>query len=328
VNGRLDGHPPVFDRWPEVLARVRALAATNGPMLVVSDFDGTLAPVDPDPMGARIEPIARSALRHLARLEAVRPSRLRVVVLSGRTARDVAGRVRVGGIGYLGNHGLEGGLLPRGVPAERLAVRSDAGLKGFVEPARALGRAVAAALGEPAWLFVEDKGPSVAFHYRAARDPAAALGRIVGAVDERFRNHGDRGFERFDSRRIVEFRPAGAGGKGAAMARLLERERPAAAIVLGADRSDAEAFRVVSAARADGRLGASLAIAVHASVDTPLELVEAADLVLATPREAARSLSALAAALERGWAHREELAARSAVPSAVRSERPIERRGN
>jgi trehalose 6-phosphate phosphatase len=311
VSGRLDGHPPVFDSWPEVLPRVRALASTPGPLLVVSDFDGTLAPVDPDPMGAHIEPLARAALRRLARLESFHPDRLRVVVLSGRTALDVVGRVRVGGIGYLGNHGLEGGLLPRGVPAERLVVRSDAGLEGFIEPALALGRAVAAALGEPAWLFVEDKGPSVAFHYRAARDPHVALGTLVGAIDDRFRSHGDGGFERFDSRRIVEFRPAGAGGKGAAVARLLERERPATAIVLGDDRSDAEAFRVVSAARADGRLAASLTIAVHGSVETPLEVVEAADLVLATPRDAARSLSALAAALEREWARQRTRAGRS-----------------
>jgi trehalose 6-phosphate phosphatase len=316
VNGRLDGHPPVFDSWPEVLRRVRAVASMPGPMLVVSDFDGTLAPVDPDPMGARVEPLGRAALRRLARLESAHPDRLRVVVLSGRTALDVVSRVRVGGIGYLGNHGLEGGVLPRGVPAERLVVRSDAGLEGFIEPALELGRAVAAALGEPAWLFVEEKGPSVAFHYRAARDPHAALGRLVGAIDARFRSHGDGGFERFDSRRIVEFRPAGAGGKGAAVARLLERERPATAIVIGDDRSDAEAFRVVSAARADGRLAASLAIAVHGSIETALEVVEAADLVMPSPREAARSLSALAAALEREWARQEAPTGRSAGRSS------------
>lgn len=302
MSGPLDGHPPVFDPWLAVLGRVRALAVSPGPLLVVSDFDGTLAPVDPDPMGARIEPLGRAALRRLARLESVRPDRLRVVVLSGRTALDVVSRVRVGGIGYLGNHGLEGGMLPRGVPAERLVVRSDAGLEGFIEPALALGRAVAAALGEPAWLLVEEKGPSVAFHYRAAEDPDAAQGALVGAIDDRFRSHGDGGFERFDGRRIVELRPAGAGGKGAAVARLLERECPGTAIVLGDDRSDAEAFRVVSTARADGRLAASLAIAVHGSVETPLEVVETADLVLPSPRDAARSLSALAAALDREWA--------------------------
>lgn len=302
MSGPLDGHPPFFDPWLVVLGRVRALAVSPGPLLVVSDFDGTLAPVDPDPMGARIEPLGRAALRRLARLESVRPDRLRVVVLSGRTALDVVSRVRVGGIGYLGNHGLEGGMLPRGVPAERLVVRSDAGLEGFIEPALALGRAVAAALGEPAWLFVEEKGPSVAFHYRAALDPDAAQGTLVGAIDDRFRSHGDGGFERFDGRRIVELRPAGAGGKGAAVARLLERDRPGTAIVLGDDRSDAEAFRVVSTARADGRLAASLAIAVHGSVETPLEVVEAADLVLPSPRDAARSLSALAAALDWEWA--------------------------
>ncbi len=292
------GHIPAFDPWPIVRRQVRGLAATDGRLLVVTDFDGTLAPVGLDPMAARIEPLGRAALRRLARLEAARPDRLRVVVLSGRPALDVAGRVRVGGIGYLGNHGLEGGVLARGARAERLVVAGDPELDAFVDPARALGRAVAAALGEPDWLFVEDKGPSVAFHYRAAPDPEAAEGEIGDAIATHQRTHGDAGLERYDGRRIVEFRPAGAGGKGAAVARLLERERPAAAIVLGDDRSDAEAFRVIAAARRAGELAAGLSLAVHGSHETPLEVVEAADLLVATPHDAARALSALAGALE------------------------------
>ena len=94
---------------------------------------------------ARIEPLGRAALRRLARVEAARPDRLRVVVLSGRTALDVAGRVRVGGIGYPGNHGLQGGVLPRGPRAERPLVPGAPELDRFGAPVRALGLAVPAA---------------------------------------------------------------------------------------------------------------------------------------------------------------------------------------
>ncbi len=290
-------HGPVFDPWPAVAARIRGFAATRGRLLVVSDFDGTLSPIQADPMGARIEPSGRAALNRLARLAAARPDRLHVAVLSGRTAPDLAGRVRVGGIAYLGDHGLEGGWLPRGAAAERLVVARDPALQRYVEPARALGRAVAAELGGPAWLFVEDKGPSVAFHFRAAVDPTAAGLLIVAAAESAMGRPGAVRLDRFDGRRIVEFRPPGAGGKGAAVARLLSSERPAGAIVLGDDRSDAEAFRVVVGARADGRLPAGLAVAVHGSRETPVEVVEAADLLLARPRDAARALAALATAL-------------------------------
>lgn len=290
---------PSIDPWPIVRRRVVELAAAPGPLLVVTDFDGTLARISLDPMAARIEPLGRSALRRLARLAADRPSRLRVVVLSGRTAPDLAGRVRVGGIGYLGDHGLQGGVLPRRAPAERLEVTADPGLAALADPARALGRAVAAALGEPDWLFIEEKGPSVALHYRAAPDPDVAGQLVEAAVADRLRSHGDGRLERFDGRRILELRPAGVGGKGAVVARLLAADPFRAAIVLGDDRSDAEAFAAVAAARTEGRLAAGLALAVHGSSETPPEVVERADLILAGPRDAARALSAVAGTIER-----------------------------
>ena len=87
------------------------------PLLVVSDFDGTLARIVDDPWGASILPLGRRALRTLAGLPQVH-----VVVLSGRTARDAAARVRVGGVAYLGNHGMERAFLSRGGRAERLGV--------------------------------------------------------------------------------------------------------------------------------------------------------------------------------------------------------------
>jgi trehalose 6-phosphate phosphatase len=298
--GRGAGRPvPPVDPWPVVRDRVVRLAAAPGPLLVVTDFDGTLARISVDPMAARIEPLGRSALRRLARLAAEHPTRLRVVVLSGRTAQDVAGRVRVGGIGYLGDHGLQGGVLARRAPPERLAVSAEPGLAELADPARALGRAVAAALGDPDWLFVEEKGPSVALHYRAAPDPDAAGRLVEAAVEDRLRSQGDGRLERFDGRRILELRPVGAGGKGAAVARLLAAEPFRTAIVLGDDRSDAEAFAAIATARTEGRLEAGLALAVHGSTETPPEVVARADLILAGPRDAARALSALAATIER-----------------------------
>jgi trehalose 6-phosphate phosphatase len=275
-----------------------ALVATRPPLLVVSDFDGTLAPISPDPMGALIEPIGRRAIRRLARLAEQRPHRLSVVVLSGRTALDVAGRVRVGGVRYLGNHGVEVGDLARSARAERLVVVVEPALAGWVEPATALGNAVATLLGHTDWLFVERKGPSVAFHFRAAADQDAARLAVIEAIESAEQALGGTGLVSLEGRRIVELRPAGAGGKGAAVARLIEGLRPGGVLVLGDDRSDAEAFEVVRQARDRGELS-GLAVAVHASAETPREVAAAADVELASPRDAARLLSAVAGALER-----------------------------
>jgi len=82
------------------------------------------------------------------------------------------------------------------------------------------------------------------------------------------------------------------------MRRLLRRERPAAVLVLGDDRSDAEAFEAVVEERRRGSL-AGLTVGVHGAGETPPEITAAADVELPTPRDAARLLAAVAAALER-----------------------------
>jgi trehalose 6-phosphate phosphatase len=267
---------------------------------VVSDFDGTLSLINPDPLGARILPLARRALRRIARLAALHPDRVALAVLSGRTAIDVASRVRVGGVRYLGNHGLEGGWLARGARAEALTVSVDEAVAASVDPAGILGAAVRDRLRSPDWLFVEEKGPSVAFHYRSAADPEAARGELDRAIEGAEAAEAAtarRALERIDGRKVVEFRPRGAGGKGPSLARLLERERPGGVLVMGDDRSDAEAFATLRREREAGRL-TGLAVGVLGAAETPAEVVDAADVVLPSPVEASRLLSAVATALE------------------------------
>ena len=105
-----------------------------------------------------------------------------VAVLTGRIVADVAARVRVGGIEYLGDHGLQPAGSPRGGRAERLVSRGRPGLRCAPRPAETLAAGVAAELGQPPWLFVERKGPSVAFHVRQADDVAAARAAVVEAI--------------------------------------------------------------------------------------------------------------------------------------------------
>ena len=67
----------------ELASAIERLAAARPPLVVVADFDGTLAVGARDPAIAHIEPVAQRALRRLARLAADRPGRLAVVVLTG-----------------------------------------------------------------------------------------------------------------------------------------------------------------------------------------------------------------------------------------------------
>jgi trehalose 6-phosphate phosphatase len=199
---------------------------------------------------------------------------------------------------YEGNHGIEFGTLARRARAERLRIETDEALASFVDTAHRLGLAVARRLGNPDWLFVEDKGPTVAFHFRQAADGERARAAVLEAIAAEEAEVGAHGLVAFEGRKVVEFRPAGAGGKGTAVERLIARERPAAVLVLGDDRSDAEAFAAVRAARDAGSIR-GLALAVHGASETPDEILATADAGLPDPAAAARVLALVARLLAR-----------------------------
>lgn len=275
---------------PVSLAQAVALAREHTqrrPLLVVSDFDGTLSKIVLDPWAAQILPLGRQALRRLAATPGVH-----VAVLSGRTARDVATRVRVGNVTYLGNHGMERGFLPRAGRAEAMAVQGDEDAHAAGHLAERLADQLPGLIADD-WLVVERKPPTVAFHYRGAPDVEAAGRRVRAAVDEL---DPDGVLERFPGRRVLELRPFGAVAKGEALRSLIDELRPRSLFMLGDDVSDALAFAELRAARQQGELD-GIAVAVLARTEVPPEVAATADIVLGSPAEATRFLAALARAL-------------------------------
>ncbi len=254
------------------------------PVLVASDFDGTLSHLVMDPWGAQVLPLARQALRALA----VTPD-TSVALISGRTANDLVGRVRIGGATYLGNHGVERARLPRRSRAVSLRIEMAPLPPHFMALAEAIAVAVEEAIPE-SWLVVERKLPAVAFHYRAAPDIAIAGMRVAAVVDA---TDVDRQMVRFPGRRALELRPPGAPAKGESMRHLLDEHRPAAAFMLGDDRYDARAFEVLRAAREAGEVD-GLAIAVASHPEVLPDVAPHADIVLAGPSDVAAFLSGLA----------------------------------
>jgi trehalose 6-phosphate phosphatase len=255
-----------------------------GRLLLASDFDGTLARLVTDPWGATIIPAAQRALRRLATSPHVH-----VALLSGRTVHDLAGRARIGGIRYLGDHGAEWADAPRGFRPAALRVQREPAGPAELAAAERLRAEVPRAIPE-AWLVVEAKGAALTFHFRGAPDIDSARARIVAATDAL---DPDEVLLRSGGRRSLELRPRGAADKGAALARLIDERRPRAVIMLGDDHSDALAFDALRSARAEGRiLGLAIAVAGHADVSA--QVAPRADLVLASPDEAARFLGRLA----------------------------------
>lgn len=297
--GAVDASPPRAIR-----AAIERLAAARPPLLLVVDFDGTLAVGSRDPAVARIEPAAQRALRGLAALVAARPGRVQTVVLTGRTVVDVAARVRVGGIEYLGDHGLQHATLARGQRAATIGalIVTEPRFDRHRDPAEVLAAGVAAELGSPPWLFVERKGPSVAFHVRQATDVVAARAAVVAAIGVVEARDGlvDHGLAHYRGRSVVDLRPVDAGGKREAVERLVAQHRPGAVAVLGDELSDVDAFGAVVAARAADADLVGVTVAVHGERSpAPAELLALADLRLASARRVGPFLAALARAVER-----------------------------
>ena len=281
------------------IAAIAGLAARPGRLLVVADFDGTLAEGSRDPGATAVVPLARRSLRRLARLAGSSPERVSIAILTGRTAADVASRVRVGGITYLGDHGLQSGTFPRHGRPSRIVTTFRGGHDASHEPAEILATRVPKVLDRPAWLFVERKGPSVAFHVRQADDRAAARAAVVAAIETVDRELPPHELAHYRGRLVVDLRPRTAGGKREAFEALLAELRPATVVAFGDDSSDADGFAVLREARDVGACD-GLAVAVIGPHGMPDEVRAAADVTLETPFEAARALAALASALERG----------------------------
>jgi len=209
---------PIWRRWWRAAGR----------LAVGVDFDGTLAPIVPDPEAAQPLPGALSALARLAdRRDA------RVAVLSGLALDDLQRRLPVAGVWMAGNHGFEI-VGPDGTRwCHPDLERSRAALGQAAEQLR---RAAAAWSG----VFVEDKGGTLSVHVRHA-DPTAraAVEAAVRAVAEREGWRLTRGLE------VWELRPAVAWHKGKALEWLLARWNwPAATPLLywGDDTTDEDAF--------------------------------------------------------------------------------------
>jgi trehalose-phosphatase len=258
----------------------------EGRLLLASDFDGTLARFGLDPWAAEIIPAAQRALRRMAAAPDIH-----IALISGRTVEDLVARARIGGISYHGDHGAEWATLRRGGRLAALRVEREPADPRVFAMAERLKVEVPRHVNET-WLVLEDKGPALTFHFRAAPDHAAARERVVAAVEAVDR---ERLLWRVGGQRAHELRPVGATTKAVTLSRLIQAHRPTTTLMLGDDRHDASAFGALREARESGRTR-GLAIAVAGHADVTVEVAPHADLVLSDPMETARLLTRIARA--------------------------------
>jgi trehalose 6-phosphate phosphatase len=233
---------------------------------VLTDIDGTLAPIVTDPGEAGISDEARKLLAALASRYAV------VGCVSGRRAAEARDLVGVEEIAYAGNHGLE--LL---LPGES-EVRLDPALEGREnQAAEYLARLDGDAIGAFG-LRLEDKGPIQALHWRGVEDESAAEARAREIAAEA----GRAGLDARWGRKVLELRPTGGGGKDAAVAALLTGAEVESAVYAGDDRTDLDAFRRLRELAEGGDLRRAVCVGV-VSDEGPAEIAAEADLTAEGP---------------------------------------------
>jgi trehalose-phosphatase len=233
---------------------------------ILTDVDGTLAPIAARAEEAAVPVAAREVLAKLSERFGL------VGCVSGRQAEEARRLVGLDQLAYAGNHGLElllpGDASPRPDPSTAGREGEAAEFVAGLDPERL----------RAAGLRLEDKGPIQALHWRGAADE----GHAEGAAHEISVDAGHAGLEPRWGRKVLELRPAGGGGKDAAVASLLAGGRLDAAVYAGDDRTDLDAFRRLRELRESGELAHAVCVGI-VSPEAPPELPEDADLIVDGP---------------------------------------------
>lgn len=224
-------------RWSDSLAAQQTLRATleaAAAPLLICDYDGTLAPFREDKMQAYPYPGVAERLERIAR------GRSRLAFISGRPVGELilllplAARAEIWGMHGREHHTPEGGIErfePSGAQREALdEVQAALAQQGY----------------GPA---LERKAGSVALHWRNA----AAL--PYGATREQAEQAAHTAFSKFDGKHQLALLPFDGGlelrtsdrTKAHAADALLNAADPRAAVFLGDDVTDEDAFRAMEA---------------------------------------------------------------------------------
>jgi trehalose 6-phosphate phosphatase len=185
--------------------------------LLAFDFDGTLAPIVATPGQARISQSVSGKLSRLA-------ERLPVAILTGRTVDDVRGRLGFEPHYIVGNHGAEVGPDAREAAAEEL----DTVRRQLASREEELVRA---------GITVEDKGLSLALHYRLSRRPQQAQALFQDAL-----RTAQARCRTFPGKMVENVVPAQAPDKNGALHELVADCRATCAIFVGDDFNDEPVF--------------------------------------------------------------------------------------
>ncbi len=244
----------------EALAPLRADPARAA---ILFDIDGTLAPIVEHASDAHVPEGTRQLLIRVANRYGV------VACVSGRRASEARAMVSIGSISYLGSHGVE--LLRSGWTESVL----EPGVEDWVRRIREFAREADTGDLRRRRVRLEDKGAIAAFHWRGAPDEEAARAAI-DAIAERAQ---EVGLVTHWGRKVLEVRPPVRIDKGAGIESFLADLDVDAALYVGDDSTDLDAFRALAKLVQEGQLQRAVRVGVR-SDEGPSEITTEADIVI------------------------------------------------
>ncbi len=215
---------PIAAALEELLRPLREDPANSAVLL---DVDGVLAPIVQHADDAHMPETTRRPLIEVAKRYGV------VACVSGRRASDARRIVSLGSIAYLGSHGSE--VLRPGAISPEL----DQELQAWTRRVQKFAHEHYSEHLRRLRVRLEDKEAIAALHWRGVPDEDGAH----AAVEEVAEKAEAAGFISHWGRKVLEIRPPVRIDKGAGIVALLRDLDLAAAVYVGDDATDLDAFR-------------------------------------------------------------------------------------
>jgi len=223
----------LLSAWPKVLEHIQKAEH----VLLLIDFDGTLAPIVEKPELAELPKKTRALIHELAAR-----SNFIIGIISGRALEDLKKKVKIDQVIYAGNHGFE---------IEGPDMRYMNPVIDELKPLfRIIKQILSSKLGLIKGILIEDKGITISIHYRGV--DAGKTAEVKKLIESTISGIASRGLiEVTSGKKVYEIKPAVDWDKGKAIRLLMKkfgkggRNSGLIPIYLGDDIADEDAFNII-----------------------------------------------------------------------------------
>ena len=234
------------------------------PVGLLTDLDGTLSEIVPNPYDSTVSEPIRNAIRELRLRMSV------VAIVTGRPVRHASAILGLPDMIYIGTHGLE--------RLEDGRVTLMEGASSFVATLRDLLAGLKTRFAGTGLIF-EEKGSSFSVHYRLAEDPAICRDALLEAIETKARGQ----VRVLMGKQVIDVLPLLDLTKGTAVTSLVNEQNLSGVILMGDDVTDIDGFRAANHMSRYQGLG-TISIAVLGP-DSPRGLEDEADFTLSSVGE-------------------------------------------